>query len=105
MLIQVNFGDVESSQAIEDRVHEELEKALHHQADRVTRVEVHLRDLNAQKSGVDKRCTMEARLAGFQPLAVEEDREDLYEAIHAAAKKLHRAVKHKLDRHEEHKSK
>ena len=104
MLIQVNFGDVQSSEAIEARVREEVSSALEHQASRVTRVEVHLRDLNGQKAGIDKRCTMEARLAGFQPLAVEEDREDLYDAIHAAAKKLHRAVKHKLERHEEHKN-
>lgn len=100
MLIQVNFGDVQSSEAVESRVHEEVTHALEHHADRVTRVEVHLRDLNGQKHGIDKRCTMEARLAGFQPMAVEEDAEDLYDAIHAAAKKLHRAVKHKLDRHD-----
>jgi ribosomal subunit interface protein len=98
MQILVNPGDVKSSTAIEQHVLDEVDGALKHFADRITRVEVHLRDLNAHKSGVDKRCTMEARIAGLQPIAVDNDSNDLYQAIKGAAGKLERAVRNKVER-------
>ena len=103
MQIQVNAADVDNSDAIELRVEEEVNHALNRFTDRITRVEVHLRNLNGPKHGIDKRCKMEARIAGLDPLVVEQDADDLYEAIHRAAKKLERAVKHQIERHEEHK--
>lgn len=99
MLIQINAGSVQSSDALNQHVQDHVESALKHVADRVTRVEVHLNDENAHKSGHnDKRCTMEARLAGQHPFAVEVHHEDLYEAITEAANKLGRAVGHKIER-------
>jgi ribosome-associated translation inhibitor RaiA len=44
---------------------------------------------------------MEARLAGHDPLAIHEDSDQMYQAIHLAAKKLERAVRNKLERHRE----
>jgi ribosomal subunit interface protein len=102
MQIHINAGDVQSSPAIVERAQQEVEHALKVFRDRVTRVEVHLHDLNGRKSGVDKRCVMEARLAGHPPLAVEHDADDLYEAVRLAAGKLERAVRHKIERHDEH---
>lgn len=104
MKIQVNAGDVKTSEAVVQRVEEELENALRVFRNRVTRVEVHLRDLNGPKSGVDKRCVMEARLAGQQPIAVEHDSENLYEAINMASEKLERAVRRRVEREREKKT-
>ena len=60
---------------------------------RVTRVEVHLSDLNGQKIGErDKRCLMEARVGGLKPIAVSHEAYTMTEAIHAAADKLERAL-------------
>lgn len=101
MQIQINPGEVEVSPAIEERIEQEVQHALNRFTDQVTRVEVHLRNLNGPKHGVDKRCLMEVRLAGLDPFAVEEDADDLYQAIHLASKKLERAVKHKVERHKE----
>lgn len=103
MQVQVNAGDVQNSQAIIDRVTSEVEESLSVHADRVTRVEVHLHDDNsAAKAGsADKRCTMEARIAGMQPLVVEQNAEDLYQAIHQASGKLERAVRHAIERRSE----
>jgi ribosomal subunit interface protein len=101
MQILVNPGDVKSSDAVEQHVLDEVDGALKRFADRITRVEVHLRDLNANKSGVAKRCTMEVRLAGLQPIAVESDADDLYQAIRATAGKLERAVRNKVERLDE----
>ena len=101
MKIQINPGDVETSEAIDQRIRDEVEKALRHFAEQVTRVEVHLHDENGPKAGLDKRCKLEVRLAGHDPMMVEHDARDLYEAIHQAADKLERAVRHKLERHDE----
>ncbi len=99
MQIQINFGSVKNSEAIEQRVEDAVQRAFEHFADRVTRVEVHLHDDNAKKAGPhDKRVVMEARPAGFDPLAVEHGGDDLYKVIDETAGKLGRAVKNKLER-------
>lgn len=69
---------------------------------RITRVEVHLNDLNSIKLGErDKRCMMEARVGGMRPIAVTHEAATLTEAIHVAADKLERAVEHALGRLED----
>lgn len=100
MQILINAGDVQTSDAVVKTAHDEVAAALEIWRDQITRVEVHLRDLNGPKSGLDKRCTIEARLAGHDPLAVEHDAPDLYQAISQAAGKLERAVRRKIERHE-----
>lgn len=99
MHIQINYGDVERSDAISDHVTRSAETALKHFAERVTRVEVHLRDDKRKRRGPDdNRCLMEARLAGEQPLAVEARASDIYDAVKQCADKLERAVARKLER-------
>jgi ribosome-associated translation inhibitor RaiA len=68
-------------------------------ADRITRVEVHLNDVNGPKHGLrEKRCMMEARVGGVKPIAVKHQAPTLLEAIEGAADKLERAVEHSLAR-------
>ena len=100
MLIQVNFGDVSRTDTIDDYVHERVNKELAHFTDRVTRVEVHLHDDNgpSKSSTNDKRCTMEARPAGRQPLAVEHAGENLQKVIQETAGKLGRALTRVFDK-------
>ena len=100
MLIQVNAGDVQSSDALTAKVNEEVHTALKRVESSITRVEAHLHDDNAHKSGSnDMRCVLEARIAGMKPLTVEESSDDLYKSIHLAAQKLGRAVTHTLEKH------
>ena len=98
MKIQVNFGDVQHSPAVVEYVERQLGRAMKHLAERITRVEVHLRDENAAKAGVDKRVVMEARPAGLDPITVDQSGRDLYAVIKHAAEKLERAVTKRLDR-------
>ncbi len=98
MIIQVNTSSVQPSQAILDRVNKVVNRALRFAKDRVTRVEVYLRDVNGPRSGVDKRCLIEARIGGLKPVMVEHASSDLYEAISAASSKLHRRVDRTLAR-------
>ena len=55
----------------------------------ITRVEVHLSDENGDKEGFnDKRCLIEARLAGMQPIAVTNHANTHEQAVEGAVDKL-----------------
>ena len=85
-----------------ERVQGVVEGKLERFNGRITRVEVHLNDLNSVKLGErDKRCMMEARLGGMKPIAVSHEAPTLTEAIHVAADKLERAIEHALGRLED----
>jgi len=99
MKIQVNYANFAQTQPITDHAEHSVSKALRNFAGQVTRVEVHLMDDSDRgRSLDDKRCTLEVRLAGQHPIAVEERGGDLYAVISSAAKKMHRAVEHRIGR-------
>ena len=98
MQIQINFGNMASSDALWDYITSEVESALERLKDRITRVEVHVQDENAQKGGVDKRVLMEARPAGLDPIAVEEHADDVYIAVRSAAEKLQTALSRRFEK-------
>jgi ribosome-associated translation inhibitor RaiA len=55
----------------------------------LTRVEVHLSDVNTHTPGTkDKRCVMEARPSGHQPIAVSHEAGTWEEAVARATEKL-----------------
>lgn len=93
MLIEINYRDGKSSEALDIRIRETLETTLAHLTDRLTRIEVHLGDENAHKGGQgDKRCMLEARPKGLDPVAVEVFGDDFYETVNEAAGKLKRVL-------------
>lgn len=82
----------------------EVEKALGRFADRITRVEVHLSDINAAKSGPnDKRCLIEVRLAGRHPMAVSHEASTMELAVDGAIGKVRRSLQRTLGRLDDHK--
>ena len=97
MHIQIN-GDFERSDALEQHINDEVKKALAHHQNQITRVEIHLGDENAAKGGMDKRCTLEVRISGQQPLAVHDQGENYYDVVRSTCDKAGRAVAHRLDR-------
>ena len=57
--------------------------------DKITRIEVHLSDENGSKEGqADKRCLLEARLEGKQPIAVTNMADTHEQAVDGAIDKL-----------------
>ncbi len=71
MQIQVNHDNrVRLAEDTADRLSRTVEDYLSKFADRITRVEMHLSDLNGGKGGSDKRCMLEARMSNLQPIAV-----------------------------------
>jgi ribosome-associated translation inhibitor RaiA len=68
---------------------------------RITRVEVHLSDQNSHKGGKnDKRCLVEARLAGLDPIGVTHQADTWALAVSGAMDKLERSVEKRLGRAE-----
>ena len=104
MKIQVNTdNNIEGRAALAAHVEDTVAKALRHFSAQITRVEVHLRDENSEtKGGTDKRCVIEARLEGMQPIAATSDAETINDAINSASDKLASALKRTLDRKNAH---
>src|SRR5947209_1684756 len=100
MIIQFNTDNhITGGQEMADEVEAIVEDTLSHFAPRITRVEVHVGDVNAQKGGGDDiRCSMEARLEGHQPLAAAHQAGTVEEAVDGAAGKLKRSLEHTLGR-------
>lgn len=105
MHIQVNTDNaVEGQEADLAQVEAAVALTLGRFADQLTRVEVHLSDENADRSGSNnKRCAMEARPAGQQPVAVTHHAATLEGSAAGAARKLARLLESRLGRLNDHK--
>jgi hypothetical protein len=102
MLVQVHTDNhITGRESLVAQVEAEVEGSLSRFADRLTRIEVHLGDENGPKHGADdKRCLMEARVAGHSPVAASHQAPSLDEAIAGAVERLEHALDHlfgKLD--------
>jgi ribosome-associated translation inhibitor RaiA len=66
-----------------------ISEGLSRFSQQITRVEVHLSDENGDKEGSnDKRCVIEARLAGMKPIAVTNHGNTHEQAVEGAVDKL-----------------
>jgi len=103
MQIQVHTDrNIEGTEALAAEVKAVVEAALSHVSEHITRVEIHLSDQNGSKSGPDdKRCVMEARLEGRQPIAVTHEAATVEQAVDGAAERLQRSVEHTVQRQRE----
>ena len=77
----------------DDRLAEAAENtvfsALGHLTGRLSRIEVHLADVNAAKGGPDSiRCTIEARPEGMQPQTVIHTDANIEAALRGGAKRI-----------------
>lgn len=100
MLVQINTDhNIEGREALAAHVSGVVERALGRFGEHITRIEVHLADEAGHNSGQnDKRCVMEARLQGRQPVAVTEHAGSVHQAVDGAAVKLTRLVESTIAR-------
>lgn len=100
MQVQVNTDDsIQGGEALVQWVRDEASSRLARFKEHLTRLEVFLTDVDGAKSGVnDKRCRLEARVAGRQPVAVTAEADKMAAAFIAAVEKLARAVQADLGR-------
>ena len=98
MTIQVNTdNNIKGSENMETYVTDKMQHGLKHFVDKITRVEVHMSDQNADKNGAnDIQCRIEARLEGQQPLLVESKEENHEKALSAALSKMQAALRTKV---------
>lgn len=100
MHVQIHSdSNIEVSESLTVQVEATVESTLNRFREQITRIEVHLSDENSHKSrGPDKKCVMEARPAGLQPLAVTHRAESLDQAVDGAAEKLEKLLESKIGR-------
>ncbi|MCF8227974.1 MAG: HPF/RaiA family ribosome-associated protein [Bacteroidales bacterium] len=90
MKIQINTDkNVSGSEELIASATSLISKELSRFSQQITRVEVHLSDEDANKDGDnDKRCMVEARLAGMKPIAVTDHADNHVQAVSGAIDKL-----------------
>jgi ribosome-associated translation inhibitor RaiA len=101
MLIQINTdNNIEGNENLSLQVEGRLREALDRFSSQITRVEVSLSDENsAQKFGTrDKRCLLEARLAGLRPIAVSHEAATMELAVDGATEKMKHSLESTLGR-------
>ncbi len=101
MQIQINTdSNIQGDERLGEEVEAAVRRGLGHFSAQITRVEVHLSDQSSdQKSGdEDKRCLLEARPAGHQPVSASDQRATLDEAVDGAVEKLKHVLESTLGR-------
>ncbi|WP_445937327.1 HPF/RaiA family ribosome-associated protein [Pseudomonas sp.] len=98
MQIQVHSDNhIEGSARLVEWVSASVSSKLERYDDELTRIVVHLHDDNGAKAGAyDKRCQIEARPKGLQPISVTHKSESLEQSIDGAIEKLHHALEHQF---------
>lgn len=100
MQVQVHTDNkIQGGESLAHWIQEEATTRLDRFRDVITRVEVFLSDVDAGKSGAnDKRCRLEARVAGRSPVTVTADADKMAAAFTDAIDKLTRVLDTELGR-------
>ena len=101
MYIQINTDhNIEGHQALNSHVSGVVESALIRFSDYITRVEVHLSDVNSNKKGGndDMRCMMEVHIKGRQPVAITHQAATVDQVVDGAVDKLTSLIETTLGR-------
>ena len=104
MTIQINTdktltGEKRSSDFFTSQIAEALQRFESH----ITRIEVHLKDENGKKDGLnDISCLLEARLEGRQPIAITNRADTIDLALTGAIDKIKTAIETILGRIQKH---
>lgn len=76
-------ADAETAERVEALVRDRL----NHVADRLTRVEVHVGDVNGPRGGNDIKCAVELRPNGMKPISATDEASTIEAAIASATDK------------------
>ncbi len=100
MTIQLNADkNLKINEAFGNDLEDLLTEGLNRFSEQITRLEVHLSDENGNKDGQnDKRCLLEARLEGMQPIAVNAYAHTHEQSVAEAIDKLKKSLKTILGR-------
>jgi Sigma 54 modulation protein / S30EA ribosomal protein len=97
VFVQISTDNhIKSDAAANARLEDKVRRKLKRFDERLSRVEVHVADVNGPKGGGDKRVSIEARPAGHDPVAVHAEAKRVDNAVILAADKAVRALDHSL---------
>jgi ribosome-associated translation inhibitor RaiA len=102
MLVLVHTDNhIQGDDRLKEYTEEVIEGAMDRFGNRITRVEVQFSDQDSREKtkGNDKRCVLEARLAGLQPLTVSHDADKVKDALHGAVDKLEKLIANTIEKH------
>lgn len=105
MQIEVSTDtSIDGSEGLTSHIKDLVQHELANMEKHITRIEVHLSDAKADKTGPDdKHCMLEVRLEGLQPTVVKESAGTVEQATKGAAVKMKNALESILgkraDRH------
>jgi len=94
--------NITGDESLTARVEAILADSIERFEERITRVEAFLSDANSSSKhgATDKRCVLEARIAGAQSVVASNEASTVLEAIEGAADKLERVLEHAFGKHE-----
>jgi ribosome-associated translation inhibitor RaiA len=99
MQVQVDSNHIEGSAELQEWVGSTVVDELDLYSSLLTRIEIHVGDVNAQKAGAqDKRCQIEAHPKGHTSISATHYAESLELAVAGAAKKLRHGLDHLVGR-------
>ena len=105
--MQVQFNSdhtVMGTENVAERIEAAVREKLARFEDRLTRIEIHVRDVNGAKHGADdKECTIEARPRGGKPIGVTGKADKVDDAARRAASTLAQRLERVLGKGERHK--
>lgn len=82
-------NQVNGSQDVADQVEQNVRQHLSRFEARLTRIEVHLSDVDGRKQGpADMRCLLEVRPNGLGPVAVSHEADTIDQAVAGATSKM-----------------
>ena len=105
MFIEINTDNsIEGKERMKTYFESVLSDSLKRFEDKITHLEVQLGDENssAKAGGDDKRCMIEARIAGLKNVAVVSHADSIEKAINLAIPKLKSALEHALGKVQKH---
>lgn len=99
MKVNVRGVHLTLSDAIKQHVQKHLVDPIEHFYDsEAAEIEIHLRDNNGPKGGVDKECSVTVRVPNSQSIHVTEVAEDIYKAIDLARDRVEKSAKRLVGR-------
>ena len=104
MMINFNTDNhIESSAETIKHFQSTVQEILERFEEDITRVEIHVKDVNAIKDGTsDKHCTLEARLKGFDPITTSAESTEVHHSVKQAAEKMKSVLNKKFEKRNNH---
>lgn len=104
MNIQFNTdSNISGDEKLEAYINATISDELTFFRDHITRIEVHLSDVNGDKNGqYDKRCLLEARIEKREPIAVSSHANTIEESVSEAIDKLKSSLETIIGRLKDH---